>query len=107
MSYVATAKWTARAGNEEAVAAAIGKLVEPSCAEPGCLIYRAHRSLSDPRVFLLYESYADESAYEAHTQSGHFKLHALGEGIPLLESREREFYVVLGDDRARAVTDAS
>jgi quinol monooxygenase YgiN len=95
MSYVVTAKWTARDGDGDAVAAAIGKLIEPSRSEPGCVLYRAHQSLSDPRVFLLYEVYDDESAYEAHIQSAHFKRHAIGEGIPLLESREREFYLLL------------
>ena len=51
-----------------------------------------NRSLEDPNVFLLYEEYTDEDAYPAHAASEHFARLALGEGIPLLESREREFY---------------
>jgi quinol monooxygenase YgiN len=92
VSYVVLAKWVARADEEEKVADAIAKLVEPSRAEPGCLIYRAHRDLDEPRVFLLYEEYTDRAAYEAHAASDHFRRYAIEEGIPLLETRERSFY---------------
>jgi quinol monooxygenase YgiN len=95
VTYVVIAHWTARAGSEEAVAAAIGELIEPSRAEPGCLQYRAHQGRSDSRVFLLYEEYVDEAAYGAHAETDHFRRHALGEGIPPLESRVREFYTAL------------
>jgi quinol monooxygenase YgiN len=92
VTYVVAAKWIAREGEEERVAAAISKLVDPSRAEPGCLIYRPHRDLDDPRVFFLYEEYTEQAAYEAHAASDHFHRHALEEGIPLLEARERSFY---------------
>ncbi len=92
MPYTVTAKWIARPGNEERVATAIRHLAPLSRAEPGCLDYRAHRSVSDPRVFLLYETYTDEAAYDAHTCSDHFVRFAVGDGIPLLERREREFF---------------
>ena len=94
MSYVVIARWTANPGNADAVARAIEKLAGPSRDEIGCLTYLANRSLDDRRVFLLYEEYVDEDAYRAHTESEHFTRFALGEGIPLLESREREFYTV-------------
>ena len=31
-------------------------------AEPGCLVYRVHRSTTDPDVFLFYETYADDGS---------------------------------------------
>ena len=92
MTYVVVARWTAKPGEEEAVGTAIEQLASPSRAEPGCLKYLANRSLEDARVFLLYEEYVDEDAYRAHGESEHFARFALGEGIPRLESREREFY---------------
>jgi quinol monooxygenase YgiN len=95
MSYVVIARWSAQLGNEEAVAAAIGKLIEPSRSEPGCLQYRPHQSIADACEFLLYEEYVDEAAYLAHGESEHFKRYALGEGIPLLASRERQFFAPL------------
>lgn len=92
MTYVVIARWTAKPGNEDAVAASLEQLAPLSRQESGCLKYLVNRSLDDPNVFLLYEEYADEDAYTAHTASEHFARHALGEGIPLLESRERAFY---------------
>lgn len=92
MAYVVLAKWTAQEGNEEAVAAVLAQMVEPTRAEPGNLAYVIHRDPEDPRVFLLYEQYADEEAYAAHGASEHFQRLAVGQGFDLLESRERQFY---------------
>jgi quinol monooxygenase YgiN len=97
MTLIVIARWTAKHGEEEAVAAALEKLAPPSREESGCLKYLVNRSLSDPRVFLLFEEYTDEDAYKAHAESDHFARFALGEGIPLLESREREFYAPYPD----------
>jgi quinol monooxygenase YgiN len=93
MAYVVLARWVARPGEEEAVAAAIDALIEPSRAELGNLMYQAHRDPSDPRVFLLYEQYVDEAAYRAHGESAHFKRHGHGNALPRLQDRERSFYV--------------
>jgi quinol monooxygenase YgiN len=92
MAFVVIAKWTAREGEEDAVAAAVEALVEPSRAEPGVLLYQPHRDPSDPKVFLLYEQYVDEAAYKAHGESAHFQRHGFEDAIPRLESRERFFY---------------
>jgi quinol monooxygenase YgiN len=41
-------------------------------AEVGkCLAYRVHRSTKDPGLFLFYEQYVDEAAFEAHRTSEH------------------------------------
>jgi len=39
--------------------------------EPGCLVYRAHRSATDPEAFLFYEVYESEAALEAHRKAAH------------------------------------
>lgn len=39
--------------------------------EPGCLVYRAHRSEQDPDLFLFYEMYESDAAFEAHRSSAH------------------------------------
>ena len=39
--------------------------------EPGCIVYRVHRSASDPDAFLFYEIYADDAAFAAHRASPH------------------------------------
>ena len=40
-------------------------------AEPGCLEYRPHRCVSDPDLFVFYEVYRDEAAFEVHRQASH------------------------------------
>ncbi len=40
-------------------------------AEPGCLAYRLHRSTNDPDLFLFYEMYADDAAFEIHRKAPH------------------------------------
>ena len=92
MAYAVAAKWTARDGEEDAVAAAVAKLIGPSRAEPGNLFYQCHRDPEDPRVFFFYEQYADADAFAAHGASEHFAEHAAADAIPRLESRERAFY---------------
>jgi quinol monooxygenase YgiN len=51
-------------------------------AEPGCLAYRPHRSTKDPDVFVFYEQYRDEAAFDAHRKAPHLASYR--------ERRERE-----------------
>jgi len=90
--YVVVARYTVRPGEEEAVEAALRAMTTLSRAEPGCVAYQAQRSLDDPSVFVLYESYVDEGAYEAHVETPHFKRYVLEDAVPRLVSREREFF---------------
>ena len=39
--------------------------------EPGCLVYRPHRSPKDPDLFLFYEQYRDDAAFDAHRKAPH------------------------------------
>ena len=95
MPYVVTAKWTAKEGHEREVREAIQEMIEPSRAEPGNLYYQPNEDPSDPRVFFFYEQYVDEDAYKAHGSSEHFARLGFETAIPLLESRERVFFVTL------------
>ena len=40
-------------------------------AEPGCLVYRPHRSQTDPDSFIFYEMYRDQAAFDAHRKALH------------------------------------
>jgi len=66
------AKMRAAKGKGDALAAL---LVEQAAAvrkaEPGCLVYRSHRSTKDPELFLFYEMYQDDAALEAHSKAPH------------------------------------
>jgi quinol monooxygenase YgiN len=37
--------------------------------EPGCLVYRPHRSTKDPDLFIFYEQYKDDAAFEIHRKA--------------------------------------
>jgi quinol monooxygenase YgiN len=59
--------------------------------EPGC---RQFEVLVDPKErtkVMLFEVYNDESAFEAHQATPHFKKY-LAEAVPLLASRERQVF---------------
>jgi quinol monooxygenase YgiN len=66
------AKVRAARGKGDALAAL---LVEQTAAvrkaEADCLVYRAHRSTKDPEMFIFYEQYRDEAAYDVHRKSAH------------------------------------
>jgi quinol monooxygenase YgiN len=34
-------------------------------------VYRPHRSTTDPELFLFYEQYRDEAAFDAHRKAPH------------------------------------
>lgn len=92
MSTTLVVTWRARAGEEERVAEALRHLMPATQAEPGCEHYYAHRSVDDPRNFVLYERYRDAAAFQAHQDSEHFQRWVLGEAIPRLEQRVRSFF---------------
>ena len=92
MAYVVSVTWTANEGEEEAVAAALARMREPTLAEDGVLMWIPHRDPNDPKVFHIYEQYTDEAAYGAHTETDHFQRDGLGDAIPRLADRRREFY---------------
>ena len=46
-------------------------------AEPGCLVYRAHRSIKEPELFLFYEMYVDEAAFDLHREAPHLAAYRL------------------------------
>jgi quinol monooxygenase YgiN len=92
MAVVLRATWTAGEGSEDIVLDALTKLARASREEPGCRIYQPYRDPSEPRVFHIFEVYDDEAAVTAHTESAHFAEYAVGQAIPLLEKRDREFF---------------
>jgi len=55
---------------------ALAELLEEQAAEvrkmePGCNAYRPHRSTTDPELFLIYEQYRDQAAFDAHRKGAH------------------------------------
>ena len=90
--YVVAARYHTQEGKDDEVAAILQTMIPISSAEPGCVLYTVNRSVDDPRKFLLYEQYRDRAGYEAHMETPEFKDNILGKVVPMLESRERDFY---------------
>jgi quinol monooxygenase YgiN len=65
------ARFYARPGNEEVVAAAIRDVVPPSRAEPGCVAIAGYRSARDKRLFWMHSRWIDEAAFELHATLPH------------------------------------
>ncbi|MFB4391461.1 MULTISPECIES: putative quinol monooxygenase [unclassified Pseudomonas] len=42
-------------------------------SEPGCLVFDVSQDRQDPDVIYLYEIYLDDAAYQAHTETPHFR----------------------------------
>jgi quinol monooxygenase YgiN len=59
--------------------------------EPGCLQFDILEDPADPHIVRFYEVYRDESAFEAHQQTSHFKTW-IEKGVPLLKSRKRNTF---------------
>jgi quinol monooxygenase YgiN len=62
------ARFHARQGQEDAVAALLRAQVGPVRGEPGCVEMDAYRSTRDPRLFYIHSRWIDEAAFEVHAQ---------------------------------------
>lgn len=96
MEFVVIAQYRTRAGEEARVEAALGAMVEPTRAEPGNLDYQVFRDPDDPSLFVLFERYADEGAFDAHRETPHFATWLAGQVLPALDHRIRLDLVPLG-----------
>ncbi len=65
------ARFHASAGNESAVAEALGNVLGPSREEAGCLSIHAFRSTRDPRLFYIHSRWTNEDAFEKHAGLPH------------------------------------
>jgi quinol monooxygenase YgiN len=65
------ARFHARAGQREAVAAALRDVIGPSRAEPGCRSIAAYCSARDPLLFWIHSRWADEAAFDSHAEQPH------------------------------------
>ncbi|HUB13003.1 MAG TPA: putative quinol monooxygenase [Acetobacteraceae bacterium] len=65
------ARFHARDGQTEAVAAALRAVIPPTRAELGCLGIDAFRSTRDPQLFFIHSRWSDEAAFETHATLPH------------------------------------
>jgi quinol monooxygenase YgiN len=94
------AKIRAAKGKGDALAALLKEQADAvTKAEPGCLVYRPHRSSKDPDLFIWYEQYKDEAALDVHRKAPYLAAYrARREKEGLAEGpAEVEFYRSLTD----------
>lgn len=89
---VLTVTYAIRPGSEEEALAHFAALARESRKEPGNVTYLVHRSIHDPRRFMLYEAYADDAALEEHRASPHYDRYGRLGIMQLMESRSPELY---------------
>jgi quinol monooxygenase YgiN len=65
------ARFRAREGLEEKVAAAMQEMLPPVRSEPGCMSIEVFRSTRDKRLFCLHSRWIDEAAFDVHATLPH------------------------------------
>jgi len=90
MSITVVAKLTAKAGSEKQMEEALRAMIPKVREEPGALTYVLTQSMKNPAVFVFYEVYKDQAAFDAHTKTPHMaelqsKLPALLDGRPTID----------------------
>jgi len=60
------ARFHAREGEEETIAALLRAQLAPVRAEPGCVAMEVFQARRDPRLFYLHSRWIDEAAFEVH-----------------------------------------
>jgi quinol monooxygenase YgiN len=71
MELFVVARFHARLGQDEALAALMREQLQPVRAEPGCLKLDAFRSTRDPNLFFFLSRWVDEAAFDIHAGLPH------------------------------------
>ena len=61
----------AREGCVDHIYQALQDLIKPTRHEPGFIQYDLHRDMNNPRGFVFYERWLDETTFNAHCNSPH------------------------------------
>ena len=77
--------------NVDAFMKKLGENAAAARREPGCRQFDVLVDPADPTRVMLYEVYDNEKAFEEHQQGAAFKKY-VAEAVPLLASRERQFW---------------
>lgn len=86
------ARWQARPGRADEVAGVLARLRAATLAEPGCVDYTVGRSDEDDHSFVVVERFRDRDAFDAHTETAHFRELVLETARPLLAEDSTEFW---------------
>ena len=79
--------YTIQAGHEAEAMDDLRKLAAETRKEPGNALYLIHRSVEDPRKFLIYEQYRSQAALETHQSKDYFQRYSVNGLRKIAESR--------------------
>ena len=65
------ARFHAKEGSEQEVAAAIHEVLGPTQQEAGCLSIHAYNATQDPRLFYIHSRWKDEAVFDHHARLPH------------------------------------
>ena len=63
---VGIAQFTAKEGKHEELLKELYSLTVPTRKEPGCINYKIHESVNDPKVITFVEKFTNKNAFEEH-----------------------------------------
>lgn len=98
MAYAVIAHYRCAASDAGLIRAELEAMAALTPAEPGNLAYVVHTdAAAEPgeAAFTLYEQYADQAAFDAHTATPHFQQHIVAAVRPRLTGRTVWFGEVL------------
>lgn len=93
---IVIAKLKAQEGKEAELEKVVQEALPKIKEEEGTLVYRFHRSVKDPTVFVFYEKYTDQEALGVHSATPHFKEMSAALGGLLAAPPEIEMFEELG-----------
>lgn len=79
--------YTIQAGHEAEAVDDLQKLAAETRKEPGNVMYLIHRSVDDPRKFLIYEQYRSQADMETHLAKEYFQRYSVNGLRKIAESR--------------------
>jgi quinol monooxygenase YgiN len=71
---IVTAKVRLRPGTSEEFLEAFRVMHPQVLNDPGVIAYTLHRSAEDPDMFIFYEQYESQEAFDYHLSTDHFKV---------------------------------
>ena len=74
MTLRVVAHLTAKADKIEETRAALQTLIDPTCAEEGCIRYELMQNNAEPTDFAFVEEWSSNEALDLHLQTDHIKL---------------------------------
>jgi quinol monooxygenase YgiN len=79
--------YTIQAGHENEAVDDLQKLAAETRKEPGNVMFLIHRSLEDPRKFLIYEQYRSQADMDSHLAKDYFQRYSINGLRKIAESR--------------------